>query len=61
MLMKRTNGLGTTETYTLRREDALALKVFGELRNSRSIVLAYEGLGPHAPTPLPSQTQAPGH
>jgi len=50
MRMKRTKGLATTKTYTVRREDPLEPKVLGELRNSRAIVLAYEGLGPHPPT-----------
>jgi hypothetical protein len=60
MRMKRTKGLATTKTYTLRREDGLELKVFGELRNNRSIVLGERGAQSPSTAGMPSQTHLTG-
>jgi hypothetical protein len=42
--------LSTTKGYLLQRDFTFEPKVFSELRNAQSIVLAYDGFNPHPPT-----------
>lgn len=42
--------LTTTKGYTLQRDFVFEPKVFAELKNAQSIVLAYDGVNPHPPT-----------
>ncbi|MCX6592330.1 MAG: TraM recognition domain-containing protein [Acidobacteria bacterium] len=42
--------VSTSKSYNLQRDWVFEAKVFGELKNAQSIVLAYDGVNPHAPT-----------
>jgi hypothetical protein len=42
--------LSTSKGYNVQRDFLFEPKVFSELRNAQSIVLAYDGLNPHPPT-----------
>jgi TraM recognition site of TraD and TraG len=41
--------VGTTKGYNVQRDYTFEPKVFSELKNAQSIVLAYDGLNPHPP------------
>jgi hypothetical protein len=42
--------LGASRNYTMQRELVFESKIFAELQNAQSIVLAYDGVGPAPPT-----------
>ena len=42
--------IGTSKGYNLQRDFVFEPKIFAELKNAQSIILAYDGLNPMPPT-----------